>query len=183
MNTARVIFLCMAALCLNACSTSRIALDQANNGVALTAGLQRELNTYDAKQATIDKLRRQVVIDETLQARRYLRENELDDANASLSGDKEKFSTYALLRQSAELRAKQLSDNASDEKEVQNAMDALMKTEAPPLPKIAATQKTLADLGEELSVADRLKLLTKFIKEVQAEVKINNEAAAAAAPN
>jgi hypothetical protein len=183
MNTARLILLYLAAIGLTACATPEISLKQANNGVALTAGLQRELTTYDAQQKTIDKLRRQVVIDETLQAKRYLRENEFDDATASLSGDKEKFSAYTLMRQAAELRAKLLSDNAADEKEVQNAMDALMKAPAPPLPKIAATQKTLADLGQELPLEDRRKLITKFIREVQAEVKANKEAAEAAAPN
>lgn len=182
MKTARLILLCLI-VSLTACATPKIALEQANNGVALTAGLQRELTTYDAQQQTIDKLRRQVVIDETLQAKRYLRENEFDDATASLSGDKEKFAAYSLMRQAAELRAKLLADNIADEKEVQSAMDALMKAPAPPLPKIAAAQKTLADLGQELPLEDRRKLITKFIKEVQAEVKANKEAAEAAAPN
>jgi hypothetical protein len=159
-----------------------MALEHANNGVAITAGLQRELATYDQQQKTIDKLRRQAVIDETLQAKRYLRDNEFDDAKASLTDDTGKFAVYAKMRQAAELRAKLVADKAADEKEVQNAMDSLMKPAAPPLPKIAATQKTLADLGEELPFAERLKLVTQFIKEVQAEVKSNKEAAEAVPP-
>lgn len=176
MTASSITLACLATICLTACSTPKVALDHANNGVALTALLQRELATYDQQQKTIDKLRRQVVIDETLQAKRYLRQNEFDDATAS---DKGKFAVYTQMRQAAELHAKLVADKAADEKEVQNAMDSLMKPAAPPLPKIAATQKTLADLGEELPFADRLKLVSKFIKEVQAEVKSNKEAEAA----
>lgn len=182
MRAVRITLACLAAICLTACSTPKVALDHANNGVALTAGLQRELVTYDEQQKTIDKLRRQVVIEETLQAKRYLRDNEFDDANASLIGDRGKFAAYTQMRQAGELRAKLVADKAADEKEVQNAMDSLMKPATPPLPKIAATQKTLADLGEDLPFADRLKLVTKFIREVQAEVKSNKEAAEAAPP-
>lgn len=182
MRAVRITLACLAAICLAACSTPKVALDHANNGVALTAGLQRELVTYDEQQKTIDKLRRQVVIDETLQAKRYLRENEFDDANALLIGESGKFAAYTQMRQAAELRAKLVAEKAADEKEVQNAMDSLMKPAAPPIPKIAVAQKTLADLGEEMSFADRLKLVSKFIKEVQAEVKSNKEAAEAAPP-
>ncbi|MCF8178475.1 MAG: hypothetical protein K9J74_08200 [Sulfuritalea sp.] len=182
MRASRTNLVCLATICLTACATPKIALDHANNGVALTAGLQRELASYDQQQKTIDTLRRQVVIDETLQAKRYLRDNEFDDATASLTDDTAKFAIYTKMRQAAELRAKLLADKAADEKEVQSAMDSLMKPAAPPLPKIAATQKQLAELGDELPFADRLKLVTKFIKEVQAEVKSNKEAAEAAPP-
>lgn len=182
MSSIRIILAGLAATCLVACATSKVALDQANNGVALTAGLQRELASYDAQQKTIDNLRRQVVIDETLQAKRYLRENEFDDANASLVGIGGKSTAHSQMRQAAELRAKLAADTAADEKEILDAMNALMNPTSPPLPKIAATQKTLADLGEELPFTDRLKLVTEFIKEVQAEVKSNKEAAQATAP-
>ena len=182
MTTARIILAGLTAICLVGCATPKVALDQANNGVALTAGLQRELAAYGAQQKTIDKLRRQVVIDETLQAKRYLRDNEFDDASASLAGNTGKSAAHAQMRQAAGVRAKLVADKAADEKEVRDAMDALMKPTVPPLSKIAATQKTLADLGEELPFADRLKLVIRFVKEVQAEVNSNKEAAEAAAP-
>lgn len=182
MSAAPTILTSLAAICLAACATSNVALDQANNGVALTAGLQRELATYDAKQRTIDKLRRQVIIDETLEAKRYLRDNEFGDANAALAGSSGKSAVHNQMLQAAELRSKLVADRAADEKEVRDAMDALMTPAVPPLPKIAITQKTLASLGEELPFEDRLKLVTRFIKEVQAEVKSNREAADAAAP-
>lgn len=171
MNLTRTILACLAVSVLTACATSRVVIDHANNGVALTAGLQRELSTYDAQQKTIDKLRRQVIIDETLEAKRYLRDNELEDVNASLIGDRGRFSIYTQMRQAAEARAKLHTENTSDEKEVQNAMDTLMKLAAPPLTKIATTQKALADLGEELSFSERFKLAAKFTKDMRDEVK------------
>lgn len=182
MSTAGITLAGLTAICLVGCATPKVALDQANNGVALTAGLQRELAAYDAQQKTIDKLRRQVVVNETLQAKRYLRENEFDDASASLASNTGKSVTHGQMRQAAELRAKLVANKAADEKAVQDTLDALMKPIVPPLSKIATTQKTLADLGEELPFADRLKLLTRFVKAVQAEVKSNKDAAEAAAP-
>jgi len=164
------------------CSTPQVALDQANDGVALTTGLQRELATHERRQAAFDEARKKVIISETVSANRYRQDNILNDRLLQLSDQGAKLNSYQKVRDVAELRAKVIRDKASDEKAVRDAMDALMK----PLPagqeKIDATQKSFADLGTELSYAERLKLVTTLLQKVREEIDKNKKAADSQTP-
>lgn len=179
----RMSLLFMAGCMLAAgCSTPQVALDHANNGVALTTGLQRELLAHEKRQAAFDEVRRKVIVTETISAHQYLQDNTLNDRLLQLSGQTEELEAYKQIRDLADLRAKVIKDKTADGKAVQDALDALMK----PLPDVhggvGGTQKTLADLGTELSNAERLKLVTTFLQEVRTEIEKNRQAADSKTP-
>lgn len=177
MSLWRTLAPAIAALAIAGCSTPQVALDHANNGVALTTGLQRELTAFEARQAAIDTLRKRVITMETLLAKGYTGDNAVSDQLASLSGESEKLSIHRQLREVADLRATVAANALLDEQQIQQTLNALMK----PVPnlhgKLGGTQKALADLGTELSAAERLKLVTAFLKEVRAEIDKNKQAA------
>ncbi|MDP1899447.1 MAG: hypothetical protein Q8K96_03200 [Rubrivivax sp.] len=177
MHTAipRSLLLAALALALGACSTPQPLLDQANNGATLAMSLQTELAAFrvtqsDISQQRLDTIRRQLASLATYQV-----ESDFDDRIRRLAGTAASQQLYNDLRTLADSRgtderalAKQLADIDSD----------LAKVLAP-LPDtaqgLAATQKALALLGEELSPKDRVAAISSFARTVKTAIDDNRQ--------
>lgn len=163
------LLLAALSLVLGGCSTPQPLLDQANHGATLTLALQAELAAFRGTQAEIaqqrlDSIRRQLASLATYQV-----ESDFDDRLRRLAGGGAQ-TLYADLRTLADSRggheaalAKQLAD-----------IDADLAKLLAPLPDtaqgLAATQKALAVLGEELSSKDRLAAASRFARTIKAAI-------------
>lgn len=172
----------LGVLSLAGCATNQMALDHANNGVALTTGLTRELAFHDRRQSAFDEIRKRVIAEETLSAKSYLQDNTMSDHLYRLSGESAKLSAYQELRALAELADKIHQNKTNYVQTVAAELDALMKQPAAIRDRLAVVEKSLAALGTDLDFAERLKLVTSFLQEVRTEIDNINKAADGAAP-
>lgn len=171
-------FILLACLMLlSGCSTPQVALDHADNGVSLLTGLQTELRNYESRQAAIDEIRKRVILSDKSVSRVQTDKNLINDELYSLSGKSAELSAHRQLRNLADIRVKQVGDAAAMEKADKEVLDKLMQPLPPIQERLTASRKAMADLAQELSFADRLKVANSFLAEVKAEVEKNETAA------
>lgn len=172
---ARCLPLAALALSLGACSTPQPLLDQANNGATLTMSLQTELATFratqsDVSQQRLDSIRRQLASLATYQV-----EADFDDRLRRLAGTASSQQLYNDLRTLADSRG-------TDERALALQLaqiDADLAKVLAPLPdtaqSLAATQKALSALGEELAPKDRVSAVSSFARTVKAAIDDNRQ--------
>jgi DNA repair exonuclease SbcCD ATPase subunit len=171
----RGLVLATLALALGACSTPQPLLDQANNGATLAMSLETELAAFRATQSDIsqqrlDSMRRQLASLATYQV-----EADFDDRIRRLTGTAGSQQLYT------DLRA--LADSlGTDERALARQLaeiDADLAKVLAPLPdmaqSLAATQKALSALGEELSPKDRVAAVSSFARTVKTAIDDNRQ--------
>lgn len=171
----------LSTILVAACSTPQPALDQANNGVALTMALQSELANLRAVQARIAEQRMESI----------RRQRELLLTYQSDAAFGERVSTAAGKTAQAKLAAdlRALADSrADDERKLQAKkaeLDAQMAKLLSPVPdrtaQVQATQSALAALGDELPFSQRLKIAASFAADIKESIKANEKKADEAA--
>lgn len=183
------LFALAAVLSVVACTTPPAAIQQANQTVKLTQGLHSELLRYGRNMELVAQRR-----DAT-----QTRDNEsiafidkelavLDGHRNAAGGDDQRraMEMEKRLRGSVETRraAIDAEHKARADFAVQLAQQSKQAASAPE--KLVAVQKTMAELGTELSVEDRLRLVTSFAagvkKQLDANAKAAGDAAAKAEP-
>jgi hypothetical protein len=176
----------LAALCAG-CSTPAPVLDQARNTGALTAALQGEVQEYRRVQALIAQQRIdnvRVQLDQV--ARNDMRAAYTDLLDEAVGNTEPK----RLYRQLLALASAHAELARAHEAKLKGINEQLSKVLAP-LPdtnaKLAATQKAVIPLSEELSAGERLSALTQFAKAVkdgidEARKKIDEAQAATPVP-
>ena len=187
MNVTRTYRLCVVAVLalLAACATPRAALDQANNGAALTMSLQAELQKFRSVQQSVAEARIQSVRRQQVQLATYESDSAFDERILRLAGKNDALSLYSTLRDLSDSRVK---DEQALKTRLAELDESFVKLLAP-LPdstdKLVKTQKALAALGEELSAKERIELASTFAKAIKKTIDDNKkkiDAAAAATP-
>lgn len=154
----------LAALLCAGCGTPPPVLDQARNTGALTAALQGEVQEYRRVQALIvqqriDNIRVQLAS----VARNEMRTTYADLLDEAVGTTEEKV----LYRQLLELTSAYAELNQAHGTKLKGIDDQLSKVLSP-LPstnaKLAAVQKAVIPLSDELSPSERLTALTQFAK-------------------
>lgn len=171
-----------AAALLASCATPQIALDQANNGVALTRQLQVELQRYKVNAGLAAERRLEVVRrQETQSVRSTQRQSTFDYLNAQTGFEDGSPSSAAVLRGASAKYSESMAAIAAADKEIAERLSAVVKDLPTSAAKVSAVQKAMAELGTELSSAERLAIVAKFARDSKKIVDQNVKAAAGAA--
>jgi DNA repair exonuclease SbcCD ATPase subunit len=172
---ARRVLLAALASGLGACSTPQPLLDQANNGATLAMSLQTQLSVFRATQAEISQQRLDAISRQLASMATYQVESDFDDRIRRLAGSGNSQQLYSELRTLADSRgtaesalARQLADINAD---LAKVLEPLPDTAQ----SLAATQKTLAVLGEELSTKERAAAVKDFARTVKAAIDENRQ--------
>jgi hypothetical protein len=157
----------LAALLCAGCGTPPPVLDQARNTGALTAALQGEVQEYRRVQALIAQQRiDNIQVQLASVARNEMRTTYADLLDAAVGTTEQK----GLYRQLLELANAYAELDQAHEAKLKGINDQLSKVLSP-LPdtnsKLAAAQKAVIPLSEELSPSERLMALTQFAKAVK----------------
>ena len=165
----------LAAVVLSACSTPQAALDQANNGAALTASLESELREFRRVQAEIAKARIESMRRQNTRLATYEVDAAFEGRVQEVAGKTGQSQLYAKLKELADSRVK-------DEKDIQAKLakaDESFAKLLSPLPessgKLTATQQALMTLGEQLSYKERIELTASFVKTIKKSVEDNKK--------
>lgn len=184
MKTAVAYAICFSTLSigLSGCSTTpTAALDQANNGAALTMSLQSELQSFQEVQVSIAKARIDSIRRQSIRLATYDADAAFDERILKAAGKEDVLKLYTTLKDLADSRAKDEQMLNSKIAEMDESFEKLLT----PLPdvtkKIKATQKALAVLGEELSAKDRIELVATFAKSIKQTIDENKKKIDAAA--
>jgi len=169
-------------LALLACSTPQVALDQANNGVRLTQNLQTELTRYQRNVKLSAERRLKSIERLEVGAGEITRDNAYATYIATKSGKTDELNARERIRDASNTYAKLIDDDEKARQELAARLAAIVKDLPSPAEKLGAVQKAMADLGSELSAAERVAIVTKFLDEAKAIVDKNAKQADEAAP-
>jgi hypothetical protein len=172
----------IAVTLLVSCSTPPQALDQANNGVRLTKSLQLELERYQRHAALSARRRLDSIARLEVGAGEIARDQAYAAYLDTEAGKTQEMQARVRIRDASDTYAKLVADEERSRDELATRLAALVADLPAPAGKLGAVQKALADLGTELSMADRVALVTKFLDEAKAIVDQNVAAAEGAVP-
>jgi hypothetical protein len=163
------------ALGLAACSTPQPALDTANNGAALSAALEAELREFRRVQAVVASHRIDSIRAQRKQTARFQSDADFGDRVLVASGQDDRTALYLKLRALSDSRIKDEKDLAASNA----AIDATLAKLLTPVPegaeKLKPVEEAFAAMGQELSAADRAKIVYSFGKEVKKAIDDNAE--------
>lgn len=177
MKNIHIVVLVLVAMSsvLVGCATPQAALDQANNGAALTVSLESELRKFRSVQATIAQARIDSVRRQRTRLATYDSDAAFEERVKRVAGNTATLQLYAEL--------KELSDSrAQDERELQKQLtelDADFAKLLSPLPDttpaLTASQGALLKLGKQLSYKERINLTAAFVKAVKKSIDENRK--------
>ena len=186
MNSITLLASIACACLLAGCKTPQAALDQANNGAALSMSLQAELANLRTTQATIAKIRLDSIRQQTAMMAEYEADSAFDDRVLAAIGKTSESQLARELRTLADSRAK----DDSDLKAAMAALDTNLAGLLDPVPSqsagLAATQGAMAALGEEFDPKQRVKIIAAFAVDLKKAIdnnKVKSDATAAGAPS
>lgn len=179
MKTHHRLLAVAAALALAACATPPAAIQQANQTVKLTEGLRAELLRYQRNMELVAQ-RRDATQTRDNEAIAFVnRELAVLDGHRSAAGGDER-SVMAMeerLRRAVETRRAALAAEDKARADAAAAIAQRSKAASSAPEKLVAVQKAMAELGTELSVEERLKIVTSFAADVKARLDANAKAA------
>lgn len=181
--TSYIIALCVG---LTGCGTPQAALDQANNGAALTMSLQSELQNFRAVQANVAKARIDSVRKQSIMLATYDADAAFDERALKVAGKDDALKLYTTLKELADSRGKDEQALNAKITEMDESFSKLLSPLPDATQKLTATQKALAVLGSELSAKERIVLVASFAKSIKQTIDDNKkkiDAAAYAAPD
>ena len=169
---------CMCVLA--ACRTPQPAIDQANNGAALTLSLQAELARMRAVQARLAALRVERVRRQQALMAEFEAASAFDERVRIVIGDTAEQKLLDDLRMLSDSRAQ-------DEQELATTLatlDANMARVLLPVPdqngRLAATQAAMASLGAQLSLEQRARIIAGFASDLKKAIDKHQQAVEAA---
>jgi hypothetical protein len=179
MRSSCVVAFC--ALVLSGCATPQDALDQANNGAALTAALQAELREFRRVQANVAKGRIESIRRQTTLLATYDADAAFEARVQKAAGRDDQLKLYNTLRDLADSRAKDESDLQAKLAQFDSIYAKLLSPLPDPDNMLNTAQETLGVLGEQLSFQERAKMAADFAKTVKSTIDENKKKAGAAA--
>lgn len=172
----------LAALVLASCTTPPQALDQANNGVRLTKNLQTELARYQRNSKLSAQRRLHSIQALETGAGEISRDHEYDTYLAVKGGKTQELDARVRIREASDKYAQLIADEERSRQELATRLAAIVGNLPSPAEKLGAVQKAMADLGTELTMAERVAIVTKFVDEAKAIVDKNTKATEGTAP-
>lgn len=170
---------CLATLA--GCSTPQAALDQANNGAALSMSLQAQLTALRATQANVAKARLDSIREQNAMITRFQTASAFNDRVRTVIGDTAEKQLATDLRMLAESLAKDDKDLAAElaalDASLAGVLDAVPRSDA----QLAATEKAMAALGQELRPEQRIRGVAAFAAQLKKTIDSNREKGKAAA--
>lgn len=167
------------------CATPQAALDQANNGAALTMSLQSELQKFREVQAIIAKARLDSVRRQQVLLATYEAESAFDERVLRLANKSDALAMHATLKDLADSRMRDEQALLARLSEMDEAFAKMLSPLPEATPKLKAMQEAMAALGQQLSVQQRLEIASSFAREIKKTIDENKkkiDAAAASAP-
>jgi len=174
---------CAVAFCaamISGCATPQAALDQANNGAALTAALQGELREFRQVQANVAKGRIESIRRQTTLLATFDADAAFEERVQKAAGRDDQLKLYSALRDLADSRAKDDADLQAKLAEFDAVYAKLLSPLPDPGNKLQTAQEMLGVLGEQLSFQERSKMASDFAKTVKSAIDENRKKAAAA---
>ena len=166
----------LVSLYVSGCASPQPALDQANHGAALTAGLHEELRAFRGVQAKVASSRLDTIREQERRISEYERSTSFNDRVAKLAGNTDTSNLYQELSGLADSIAADEAAHNQRLGELKERLDALLKPLPDSATKLAAVQKAMALLGSELSASERIRLVTGFVSELKSEIDKSREA-------
>lgn len=162
--------LIVLALLVVACTTPKIAMDQATNTVSLIQNLQTELTKYRANAQRSAERR----LNSTKQADVGTLEAALNhqwgDYLYRESGLGSELAARTRLRDASDAYSKIISDQDKARDELAARLLTITKALPSPNEKLGAVQKAMAQLGTELSASERVAIVTTFLQQAKCVV-------------
>jgi hypothetical protein len=175
-------FLAVAtSILLGACGTPQVALDQAKQSVELIDRLTAELARYDRNTKISATRRLAAVQDDKDHVSMVSTEGRLSEFMLSSSGYEGRVAAQTLLRKTADEYGRLVDQREKDRVELAERMKTLLKAVPSPAEKLGIVQKAMAEMGTQLSPAERLKIVTTFLSEAKDLADKNGEKADGAA--
>jgi hypothetical protein len=156
-------------------STPQAALDQANNGAALTMALQAEVQKFRQSQVAILEARLAGVRKLQITIARYESDAGFDARVLAAAG---KMEIASLQRDLVELSDSRITDEqalAATVAALNEAFDKLLTPLPDATKELTAAQKALATLGDQLSAKERFEIVSGFVKTVQKSIEDNKK--------
>jgi hypothetical protein len=164
----------LVAMC-GCASTPQAALDQANNGAALTMALQAEVQKFRRTQVAILEARLEGVRSLQAAIARYEVDSGFDARVLEAAGKKD---VATLQKTLIELSDSRIKDDVALEAQLADlgaAYDKLITPLPDATKQLAATQKALATMGDQLSAKERFQILATFAKDLQQSIETNKK--------
>jgi hypothetical protein len=169
------IVLAVMALLAGCASTPQAALDQANNGAALTMALQAEVQkfrqtqvvTLEARLAGVRKLQTTIA--------RFESNAGFDARILQAAGKSEIAALHRELVELSDSRATDELELAAKLAELNDAFDKLLTPLPDATKQLVAAQKALATMGDQLSTKERFEIVSGFVKTVQKSIEDNKK--------
>lgn len=173
-SLATVALFSAAVLGLAGCaSVPKEELNQANTTALLVQNFQTEVQNFKSVQATVAANRVASMENMRKLTATVASDATFDDRVAKIAGQDARLNLFTALKNHGDSRAK----DAQDLDKVRADIDAGFAAMVSPLPDISpaldTTRKTLATLGSDLSLADRIKATADFAKDVRDAVDKN----------
>jgi hypothetical protein len=149
------------------CATSPVALEQANHTVQLTQALRVELERYQRNTEIAAQRRFKVIQQDEAFIAEVHKQGMLDEYFRAKAGLMQHTAAESLLLDSANQRAKLNDDQEQARQELANRLTKLLQDLPSPSAKLEAVQKAMAELGTELSLGERIKIITMFFAEAK----------------
>lgn len=176
LNLSALIGVVVALSLLGGCaSTRQPALDQANNGAALMMSLQAEIAQFRTVQTAILKDRIAGIKRQQSTMATYEIDFNFDEKLLLLAGKKNVVDLYKALTELSDGRIKDEQALNAKLAEISGTLDKLL-TPLPDASKdLTEAQKALAVLGEQLSLKERINIVTDFAKTLDKTIKDNKQ--------
>jgi hypothetical protein len=186
LNPTRFLAIFVCACALAGCKTPQAALDQANNGAALTLSLQEQMAALHSTQSTIAKNRIESIRRLNAMVLDYKVASAFDDRVRMTAGGSAEAQLESDLRALANSLAQDHAELASSLASLDAEMSSLLQSVPVQDAQLAATQRAMAALGQELSLQHRAQVIAGFAATLKKTIDKNTEksqAAAASAPD
>lgn len=177
MNFSPTLIFGIAALsgCLVGCATPQAALDQANNGTTLMMSLQAEQEKFRSVQSDVARARIESIRQQQKVLATYESDSGFEDRVLRLAGKADEFSLYSTLKDLADSRIKDERALKAQLGELDESFSKLLTPLPDSTEKLAAAQKALAVLGEELSAKERIELAATFASAIKKTIDDNKK--------
>jgi hypothetical protein len=168
------------ACAFSACSTPQPALDQANNGAALTLSLQEQMAALHSTQSLIARSRIASIRRQNARVLEYKVASAFDDRVQLAAGGKSEARLETDLRALADSLARDRVELASSLALLDANMASLLESVPVQDAQLVATQNAMGALGQELSLEHRARVIADFAMTVKKTIDDNKEKSDAA---
>jgi hypothetical protein len=174
------------AVAVTGCSTPEVALHQANQGVKLTGGLRSELARYQRNSGLAVERRSAALARDNEYVLEVASTVALIDSHRNTAGMTADLNAEKALRDAIGARQQILDDEVKARAALVASAAALGKGTPLPTEKLGAVQMAMGELGTELSVEEKTKIVATFLtgakKIIDGAAKASEDAAGKTPP-